>query len=126
VKPETASFLDKAFRAIEAAELMLENGYVDFAASRAYYAMFYTATALLQEQGLSGSKQSRVHALFGEHFAKTGRLNQKFHRWLLTAFDARLEGDYAFDAALPTEETTVLIDQAREFLDVAKRFLMAS
>ena len=36
-----------------------------FAASRAYYAMFYAAEALLQSRGLAFSKHSAVHAAFG-------------------------------------------------------------
>lgn len=44
--------LDKAGRAIHAAETLLREGDADFGAGRAYYAMFYTAEALLAEKGL--------------------------------------------------------------------------
>lgn len=38
--------LEKAQNSLEAAQLLAEKGYNDFSASRAYYAMFYTAEAL--------------------------------------------------------------------------------
>lgn len=51
---ETGKLFAKARRAIDAAELLLNAGQTDFAAGRSYYAMFYTAAALLVERG-SGS-----------------------------------------------------------------------
>ncbi|MFN8463529.1 MAG: HEPN domain-containing protein [Anaerolineales bacterium] len=44
--------MEKAESAIGAAESLLRDGYRDFAAGRAYYAMFYTAEALLAEKEL--------------------------------------------------------------------------
>ena len=40
MKIKTEQLLAKAQSSIEAAELLLENGKIDFAAGRAYYAMF--------------------------------------------------------------------------------------
>jgi uncharacterized protein (UPF0332 family) len=37
----------KARKSLAAAEVLIKDGYYDFAASRAYYAMFYVASALL-------------------------------------------------------------------------------
>jgi uncharacterized protein (UPF0332 family) len=41
------ALLAKARESIAAAQLLIKDGYFDFAASRAYYAMFYAASALL-------------------------------------------------------------------------------
>ena len=84
MKEQNRKLLDKAARAIHAAEVLLAAGEVDFAAGRAYYAMFYAAEALLYERGLRSRKHSGVHSLFGEHFAKPGLIGAKFHRWLVT------------------------------------------
>ena len=93
--------------------------------NRAYYAMFYIAEALLSEQGLSFSKHTGVHGAFGEHFAKTGRLDPKFHRWLLDAFDYRITGDYDTAPATPPAVVQTLLAQAGEFLGEARRFIAA-
>ena len=46
MKDETLALFEKANRAIEAAETLLNSGYPEFATGRAYYAMFYVAEAL--------------------------------------------------------------------------------
>jgi uncharacterized protein (UPF0332 family) len=50
MKTETQALLRKARRSLQAAESLWQDDFLDFAASRAYYAMFYTAEALLIEK----------------------------------------------------------------------------
>jgi uncharacterized protein (UPF0332 family) len=123
VKEESRQLLDKGGRALKAAETLLREGDPEFAAGRAYYAMLHVAQALLREKGLQYRRHSGVHAAFGEHFAKTGLLDRKYHRWLLDAFDERLRGDYDFQTSFDTESVALWIAQAREFWEVAERLL---
>ena len=123
MNPDTRKLLEKARRAIDAAETLLQHEDVDFAAGRAYYSMFYAAEALLSEKDLRSHKHGGVHALFGEQFIKTGLMDAKFHRFLLDAFDRRLQADYGFDAVLGKQEVIEMIEQAREFLKEAEKFL---
>ena len=126
MKEETRKRLDKSAHAIRAARLLLNEGETAFAAGRAYYAMFYAAEALRWEEGRRARSHSGVHSLFGEQFARTGRLDSKYHRWMLDAFDQRIEGDYGFCAAHPPEVVCNLIDQVAEFLAAAGAFLSGS
>jgi len=112
---EARQLLEKAGRAIGAAHELAVRGDVDFAASRAYYAMFYSASALLAHKGLHYRKHGGVHAAIGEQFVKAGLLNPRYHRWLLDAFDKRLVGDYGVDANLTAEDVERMIEQARDF-----------
>ena len=123
MKPEARKPLEKATRALRAAERLARDGDLDFEAGRAYYAMFYGAEALLLAKDMTFRKHGGVHAAFGEHYAKTGLVDAKFHRWMLDAFDKRLEGDYGFEADLTVEEVTEMIEQARDFLGVAREYL---
>jgi uncharacterized protein (UPF0332 family) len=124
MKDNTLLLLEKARRAIDAAHVLLVSGnFPDFATGRAYYAMFYTAEALLEEKGLRFSKHGGVHGAFGEHYVKTGLFEPKFHRWLLNAFDQRIEGDYGTGIISVAEDAEKLIAQADEFLESAKNFL---
>ena len=125
MKEPSRKLLDKASRSIHAAEVLLAASEVDFAAGRAYYAMFYTAEALLYERDLRSRKHSGVHSLFGEHFAKPGLIDPKYHRWLVTASNRRLLGDYGFEATITEKEVRATIQQAREFLNEARRLLEA-
>ncbi len=123
MKRKTEQLLNKAQEAIEAAELLLEADKNNFAAGRAYYAMFYVAEALLFEKGLEYRKHSGVHAGFGEHFAKTGELDAKFHRYLLAAFESRLEADYGVDIDLSPNAVQEIIQRAKEFLHAGRAYL---
>jgi len=126
MKEETLKLLDKASRAVEAARVLLREGNMDFAAGRAYYAMFYVAEALLNEKGMRFRKHGGVHGAFGEHFIKGGLLDPKFHRWLLDAFDKRILGDYGLEVIVTQDDVEAMIQQAREFLEQARRFLGAA
>ena len=42
--------------------------------------MVRTALALLREQDVRFRKHSSVHGAFGQHFAKPGLIDPKFHR----------------------------------------------
>jgi uncharacterized protein len=123
MKEPTAKLLDRAQDVIEAADILLTNEKVDIAAGRAYYAMFYTAEALLNEMGLEFNKHGAVHAAFGKHFSKTNLLDPKYHRWLMDAFDKRLIGDYGVEANLQMDVVASMIHQAQEFLAAAKKYL---
>jgi len=116
--------LDKALDAIEAAELLTNMGKAEIAAGRAYYAMFYIAEALLFNQfDLKLNQHGQVIAAYGKHFAKTKELDPKYHHWLRGGFDARISGDYDVDADISQEIVAELINQAREFLEAAQKYL---
>ena len=119
----TAKLLAKAERSVEAGASSLAAGHTEATASRAYYAMFYVAEALLDERGLTFRKHGGVHAAFGEHFAKTGLLDARYHRWSLAAFSKRITADYGVDAELTAAEVEQTLVQAREFLAAASAFL---
>jgi uncharacterized protein (UPF0332 family) len=123
MKDHSRKLLDKAVDAIEAAEMLVDNEKPEFAAGRAYYAMFYIAEALLNEKGLKFNKHSAVHTAYGEQFAKTKEMNAKFHRWLLDSFDKRQAGDYDVDTKIERDVAVNVIHQAREFLEAAWEYL---
>lgn len=100
-----------------------KGGKASFAAGRAYYAMFYVAEALLFEKGLEFRKHGGVHAALGKHLVKTGELDARFHRYLLEAFESRLEADYGVDIVLSANAANEMIQRAKEFLATARRYL---
>lgn len=120
---EAKGFLDKAARAIHAAQVLLREREYEFSAGRAYYAMLYTAEALLAERNLHFRKHGGVHAAFGEHFVKTGLMDTKYHRWILDAFDKRAEGDYGLNVVLSETDIRAMISQATELLGAARSLI---
>ena len=71
---ELEALIEKGRRSLGAARRLFGEGDYDFAASRAYYAMFYLAEALLLARHLTFSKHSAVIAAFGMRTGKGVRL----------------------------------------------------
>lgn len=62
---------EKAKESLRAARLLSDSSMHGFAASRAYYSMFYIAQAFLLEEELTFSSHAAVIGAFGKIFAKT-------------------------------------------------------
>ena len=116
---QTGLLLAKAERAIVAAQHLEETGDIEFAIGRAYYAMFFVAEALLNEQGLHFTKYGGVHRAFGDRFVKTGIFDAQYHRWLITAYNRRIVSDYGVEVVFTREEAREVILQAQQFLKAA-------
>ncbi|MCU0547094.1 MAG: HEPN domain-containing protein [Oscillatoriaceae cyanobacterium Prado104] len=121
--PEQTALLIKASESLRAAKLLAANALADFAASRAYYTMFYVAEAFLLGEDLAFSSHAAVISAFGREFARTGRVPVEFHRYLIDAQDIRNRGDYNIDPAIPEAEANELIFQAEQFLELGDRLL---
>ncbi len=115
-RQELRELVEKARRSVAAAERLLRDGDFDFAVSRAYYAMFYAAQAMLLSREIRRSKHSGVIAAFQETFVKTGEVDGRFFHLLRDGFEDRAEGDYGF-AIISREQAETGIDAAREFVN---------
>jgi uncharacterized protein (UPF0332 family) len=80
---------------------------------------------LLQEhiiltKEMSFSKHQAVVASFGQHFVKTKIFEQKFHQYLVEAFEQRQIGDYEPLEEITKETAQKSIDHALELLNAVK------
>jgi uncharacterized protein (UPF0332 family) len=123
--PSQEKLRGAARESLSAARLLHREGHHGFAASRAYYAMFYVAEAVLLGKGLAFSKHSAVHAAFGEHFVRTGLLPSRLHRALIHGMELRLTGDYDYTEEVSPEDAAEQIAEAEFFMDVAGKILGA-
>ena len=121
--PAQLNLLLKAHQSLSAAKFILDGGYPDYAASRAYYTMFYIAEAFLEGEGLSFSKHSAVISAFGREFARTGRVPVKFHQFLIRSQELRNAGDYGEINAVTANQAADSIAQAEEFLELAQNLI---
>jgi len=64
MKPDILALVNKAKDSLGAARTLIRDGYYDFAASQAYYAMFYIAEAMLMQLRQSYNKHSAVISAF--------------------------------------------------------------
>lgn len=118
---EQTQLLQKAEDSLRGARLLAANGLQDFAASRAYYTMFYIAQAFLLGQGLAFSSHAAVISAFGQQFARTGRVPVDFHRYLIDAQDSRNRGDYSTAPNITEADAAQLIAHAEQFLEFAQQ-----
>jgi uncharacterized protein (UPF0332 family) len=114
------NLLLEAERSTEAAELLSSQGFYGYAVSRAYYAMFYVAEAMLLEHNLSFSRHKAVIAAFGQRFARTGDVPPEFHRHLMEAMELRHTGDYGSGEDITAEQCQEQLCRAKAFLSLAR------
>ncbi len=88
--------------------------------------MFYAASAALETVGVSRAKHSAVIAAFGEQFAKTKRLDARYHSMLLGAFALRSAADYETHAALCRETAEETLGNARSFVAACRSLISRS
>ena len=121
-RQEIDELLAKAHRSVAAAERLLAGGDSDFAVSRAYYAMFYAARALLLTRDIRCSKHSSVIAAFNQQFVREGKVSHQYFIGLRDAFDDRAEGDYGL-AVISVEQAEAGIAAARAFVKEIARII---
>lgn len=120
---EIEANLGRAQQSLEAARELASGEYYDFVASRAYYAAFYAATALLLSEELMFSKHGGVVASIHQKFVKTGRLsvhNGKNLNWL---FELRNIGDYGGLVHVTEQDARQAVRAASGFLEAIKVLL---
>jgi uncharacterized protein (UPF0332 family) len=123
LKKEIRLLIEKAGKSILAAQRLAEKGFGEFAVSRAYYAMFYCAEALLLSRGLTFSKHSGIISAFGKEFIKTKELPEELHAYILDAFKDRQKADYEAGIEFSEREVKEIIQRANNFLKQTKQFL---
>jgi len=91
---ETAGYWERAMEALAAARELLVGAHFDACASRAYYAAFYAAKAMLVHRGISHVKHAGVIAAIHRDFVRTGLLHVDAGKAISRLFEIRGVADY--------------------------------
>ncbi len=86
--------------------------------------MFYAAQALLKSEDIEVVKHSAVESALGYHFAKTGRIDPKYHRMLINARKIREILDYDIQEELVEPAALLKLEDGKEFVAVMKAMIM--
>lgn len=119
---EVEDLMEKGDSNLKAAEVLLREGFYDVAVSRAYYAMFYYASATLLTKNLRFSKHSGTISAFNLHFVKEGIFPPETFKKLRDVFEDRSESDYTLKA-VSKEEAEFTITNAQEFITPVELYL---
>jgi uncharacterized protein (UPF0332 family) len=93
------------------------------AASRADYAVFHAARALIFSLGLETRTHRGVMSLIGEHFVRPGRLSPTMGRLVSRMQRDREDADYATGAVFTGAEVVQMIADAEAFMSEARRLI---
>lgn len=120
---EIRRYLEKAEHALLVAADLLDDGHLPDAASKIYYAMFYATKALLAADGIHVVKHSAVESAFGYHYAKSGRIDAKYHKMLIGARKIREIADYDIDEEIVEPDVSLRLEEGYAFLTAIKKLL---
>ena len=113
----------KSDESLRESQLLFDEAFYDSSISRAYYAMFYLAQAMLATKDIYRKRHSGVLAAFGQEFVKTGLIAKHFSTKIQEAFDERLEADYGLEMAKTGSEAKEILKYAKEYADQINLYL---
>lgn len=116
--------LQRAERYLETAAFVLEDGDLETAVSRSYYAMFFLARALLKREGIMPKTHKGVVNQFGLHFVKQGPISDKYGRALREMEELRSFADYAESRVMSEADAETALRDARAFVDRLRPMLV--
>jgi len=99
------------------ARLMINEGYLNGAINRLYYACYYIVIALLIKNGISTQTHAGTKQMLGLHFVVNGKLSPKISSIYATLFEKRHSSDYDDFAFYDKELLESLYPQAIEFIE---------
>jgi uncharacterized protein (UPF0332 family) len=124
-RANAAEELARAGQCLKEAEVLGKAGLPYGAASRAYYAIFHAARALLFSAGLEATTHRGVVSLLGEHFVKPGHLPAEMGRLVSRMQRDREDADYQLGAVFTDAEAVAAIASAERFIDKVQELLAA-
>jgi uncharacterized protein (UPF0332 family) len=104
----------------------MDAGDYESSVSRAYYAMFFSAEAVLLTKGLSSSSHGGVLSVFGEHFVKPGIFPRSMGKALNRAYSKRQLGDYEHRFVITAREAKEVLADAEGFVREISKYLGAN
>jgi uncharacterized protein (UPF0332 family) len=123
MSPEIQQILAKAEDCLESAAYNLQGGYLEASVNRSYYAVFDALVALLAYQEVYPKSHKGAHAKFQELYVLNGLLPLRAKAIVADSFHKRQTGDYDFDSEISEAEATEALENAREFVAMARAYL---
>ena len=123
VLTEAEALMERAHERLEAASLLLREGMLADAVSRAYYAAFNAAKAVLLLLGSRPRTHEGLRSEFALRVVRAGLADRRLGRILSKLAEAREEGDYSPVFLLDEGEVRELVDSAREFVSAMEDLL---
>jgi len=112
------NYLRDGQRHLEAASILFENGYYDYAVKEAHESMLWNVDALLLTTGIITFKNSTAIAWFGKKFVKEDIYPPEFYEHLLLANASYKIANSEFAATITRDEAFDILDYSRKFTEI--------
>lgn len=116
-------YMENAREMLEVADENLRNEHYSSACNRAYYAIFYAASAVLYSKGKAYGKHSAVLAAFRQFFIKTGEFEKELSADYEFIMDSRQTADYDIYDSLEKDDVVQVVTKARGFVEEVQKWL---
>lgn len=116
-------WMEKAHEALESARSEQKYNRRVFAVNRAYYACFYSASAVLMKMGKTFHKHTGVRASIHRSLIKKNLLDVSWGKFYDLVFENRQRGDYQELVEFEPKEVEEIVSQAEKFVTVMKELL---
>lgn len=129
--PESAPYALAAYRYEKAASMLTDARLLynaeqwSSANNRAYYCIFHAMRAVLALRQLDFKKHSGVISAFGREFIHPGHFDKKYAGLISHASIIRNQSDYDDFYICSGSETSELIADASDFLNVVRSYLLS-
>ncbi len=109
--------LKKSQKYLQSAAVLLELEDFDSTVSRAYFAMFYAAQALLLRNRRTLPRNHGLRTAFIESYVTTGRLPERAGIAFNDAANLQEMADYGFDFAMTKDAAEHILQEAEAFVN---------
>ena len=115
----------RAQKALQAAALLQQNGLVEDAISRAYYATMHAAKAALLVHDVIAASHAAVRRLFGQVLVMAEGVEREWAQLLARSYDQRGAAEYNVDFAVDEEAADHLVRDAQRFVERMTVYIMS-
>lgn len=116
--------IERSLDAFNSAERNLKENDLFTAVQRTYYAVYYSAEAILLLKGLSFSSHKSSIGSFNKEFVHTGLVDKRYSSILKELFETRQTGDYGNFVGFQTEEVENNLNMAKEFIEAINKLTL--
>ena len=109
--------LKKARETYDEIGILISANRLNGAANRMYYAVFHAVCALLINDGIQVNNHRASHALFSQHYIKTGILPKDYGQLYNQLQTMREESDYNCAYDVEMDELQQRLEPARQLFD---------
>jgi uncharacterized protein (UPF0332 family) len=115
--------VERSTKSIGAAERLFEEGFLEDAISRSYYAILHAAKAVLLFENVQVDSHEAVKRLLSLHLIKTNKIDSKYSKILREQQDDRYLADYDVAFSPESERVQRRIEDAKDFLEAMLKYL---